>query len=591
MMGWCLGNSPHRHSTLWPKLTKTLPTASVSRVCGLGPRAFAFEPQLLAFAKGFRLFPWDSYEQFLLQKFKFAYEHYRAGGDFSFHSNVGVPQIFSSKIGDSRCSSGSNGETFTLTDIAKRSLDLHGWKVLMRDTKEVVGIVDEIIHIGSADSDEIFESVLKLVCTSGSTNEDFEGSQSDAEDGENSEYLEFLVPLVEDIVREVDVENNCLFITPPEGLLELARIPQLLRELEPKLLEFCRQQNDGIKGCINSVRASDNGRFSDDAKQLMSWSGEFKQERFDIFMPTKRQLVAAGRHDLVDDIKAAGGFLAVAQSLNLRSRRRPNGFWEDMKNLDAEIEWFVSSSWTKLKDPETGELFYQNQATGEVSNREPSPGTVSNPAPVSQDSFDEGTAVMPRQRKVLEAGRYDLHHAILRHGGYRLVAQQLGRQPVSKDTKFIVKIKSFMKEHSMSHFPAMKELRACGRRDLAYLLRRQGGVNVVSEMMDIRPRRYGGGQWSDIEVAAAAIRAYICNKLIIERRLNESTMDRSDLEDMVWKDALRAGTLVIPSQTNLLRNNRSDLRYLLQKFGREELSHYMGVKFVPWGKKETHLKW
>ncbi|CAM6097332.1 unnamed protein product [Calypogeia fissa] len=126
-------------------------------------------------------------------------------------------------------------------------------------------IVDEIIHIGPADSDEIFEFVFKLVYTSGSTNEDFEGSQSDAEGGEEFDYLEFLVPLVEDIVTEVDVENNCLFIMglcqSSEGLLELARIPQLLRELEPKLLEFCRQQNHGIKVCLDSVRASDNGRF------------------------------------------------------------------------------------------------------------------------------------------------------------------------------------------------------------------------------------------------------------------------------------------------------------------------------------------
>ncbi|CAM6097331.1 unnamed protein product [Calypogeia fissa] len=247
---------------------------------------------------------------------------------------------------------------------------------------------------------------------------------------------------------------------------------------------------------------------------------------------TSSQFLAAKLKVLSSLPHAAGGFLGVAQSLNLRSRRRPNGFWEDMKNLDAETEWFVSSSWTKVKDPET----------------------------------DIGT-----RRK--------------------LVAQQLGRQPVSKDTKFTVKIKSFMEEHSMSHFPAMKELRACGRHDFAYLLRRQGGMNVVCEIMDIRPRIYGRGQWSDMEVAAAAIRAYICNKLILERGLNESTMDRSGLEDMVWKDALRAGTLVIPSQTHFLRNNRSDLRYLLQKFGREELSHYMGVKFVPWGKKETHLKW
>lgn len=42
-----------------------------------------------------------------------------------------------------------------------------------------------------------------------------------------------------------------------------------------------------------------------------------------------------------------------------------------------------------------------------------------------------------------------------------------------------------------SRFPSMKELRACGRCDLAYLLRRQGGINSVCDMMDMRPRKYG----------------------------------------------------------------------------------------------------
>ncbi|CAI5505574.1 unnamed protein product, partial [Closterium sp. Naga37s-1] len=40
----------------------------------------------------------------------------------------------------------------------------------------------------------------------------------------------------------------------------------------------------------------------------------------------------------------------------------------------------------------------------------------------------EGSAVMPRVRDVVGAGRYDLHHAIVLHGGYRLVARELGRE-------------------------------------------------------------------------------------------------------------------------------------------------------------------
>lgn len=51
-------------------------------------------------------------------------------------------------------------------------------------------------------------------------------------------------------------------------------------------------------------------------------------------MPTRAVLQAAGRADIVRAIRAAGGSLAVAQRLGLRSRRRPVGFWDSTDNLD-----------------------------------------------------------------------------------------------------------------------------------------------------------------------------------------------------------------------------------------------------------------
>jgi hypothetical protein len=51
-------------------------------------------------------------------------------------------------------------------------------------------------------------------------------------------------------------------------------------------------------------------------------------------MPTRKELREAGRGDLVRAVEAAGGFLAVAQMLGLRSRRRPVGYWENLDNLD-----------------------------------------------------------------------------------------------------------------------------------------------------------------------------------------------------------------------------------------------------------------
>lgn len=43
------------------------------------------------------------------------------------------------------------------------------------------------------------------------------------------------------------------------------------------------------------------------------------------FMPTKKQLKAAGREDLIKLVTQAGGFMEVAQYLGLRAHRRPQG--------------------------------------------------------------------------------------------------------------------------------------------------------------------------------------------------------------------------------------------------------------------------
>lgn len=51
-------------------------------------------------------------------------------------------------------------------------------------------------------------------------------------------------------------------------------------------------------------------------------------------MPTRKDLEAEGHTRLVRGIMSAGGFSSVAQRLGLRTRRRPNGFWEDLGNVD-----------------------------------------------------------------------------------------------------------------------------------------------------------------------------------------------------------------------------------------------------------------
>lgn len=50
-------------------------------------------------------------------------------------------------------------------------------------------------------------------------------------------------------------------------------------------------------------------------------------------MPFRRTLERSGRWDVIEAIKRAGGFAAVAQTLGMRASRRPVGYWDDLETV------------------------------------------------------------------------------------------------------------------------------------------------------------------------------------------------------------------------------------------------------------------
>ena len=105
-----------------------------------------------------------------------------------------------------------------------------------------------------------------------------------------------LIPWVPAIVQSIHPPSRTVVINPPPGLLELGRRQQLLQKLKPQLMAHG-------KPAVGSM-----------ADRL----GQH-------FMPTKRQLAAAGREDLAKLVTAAGGFIHVAHLLGLRAKRKPEG--------------------------------------------------------------------------------------------------------------------------------------------------------------------------------------------------------------------------------------------------------------------------
>lgn len=92
-----------------------------------------------------------------------------------------------------------------------------------------------------------------------------------------------------------------------------------------------------------------------------------------------------------------------------------------------ELSLLVAAHWVELQDPEETQPYYYNPITGRTQWIKPE-------APTKIPLDDEGTMllaeeehdrVMPSRSIVKAAGRYDLHHAIVYHGGYREVGSLL----------------------------------------------------------------------------------------------------------------------------------------------------------------------
>ena len=63
--------------------------------------------------------------------------------------------------------------------------------------------------------------------------------------------------------------------------------------------------------------------------------------------------------------------MQVAQALELRSQRRPVGFWDNEDALDEEIGRFVAAAWTEHRldasDADATETYFYNQVMVEAT--------------------------------------------------------------------------------------------------------------------------------------------------------------------------------------------------------------------------------
>lgn len=529
-------------------------------------------------------------------------------------SKPAASQVLSGARGDSHVSCSKH---LTADDIVSGAVDVVGWTVKFEVMGGSMGKVSEVIQVpgprtvldhGSRSLTwlKVVESpaICRDTVVEPLETHSLEGTVPSGTHGvilkqhkrSSSESIplatEILVPVVDKIVKTVDKENMTLIIFPPKGLLELARRPEAIRRLRPAIQEFCKQHPpQNVRKRLTHTRIKNLG-----------------------LMPTQKQLQQAGVQWLMKEINAAGGLLYVAQALNLGAGRRPAGFWEDLTQLDIEIERFIWERWTKKLDKSTETHYYWNPVTNEVSKKKP-------PFPNMSNFAKTKGAVMPRRITVIEAKRWDLNHAIFFHGGYKAVGHALKRWTVfvygrktsrhlppkqklknesssvyhsqygySVDVKGIVSktlpvdrpdlmtlsqvklgINRFMEARGLSDFPAYKDLQEHDQ-NLFVSVKKLGGRRMVAKAMHIKLRRSKHGRWSSISTAAAALRSYICRKFAAKMNV-ESGYD----EEYLWTMAVSDGSLKLPTHAEVLNDGRPDLHYVLQRFGRHQLAEHLMI--------------
>lgn len=370
----------------------------------------------------------------------------------------------------------------------------------------------------------------------------------------HGERISVLLPLANDIIRTVDADNKNIYAQPPEGLLELSQRRMLLKWLDPQLEKLSQE-------------------MAPEAEKRMGLRPK---------MPTRKKLAEIGRRDLISAIEEAGGFLEVAFELNLRHRRKPSGYWDNMDTLDQEISRFIAANWVELHDVEDDSTYYYNQITGQVQIEEPQ-------LPMVDASGENGSVwvireepsdrVMPSQKEIMSAGRYDLHHGIIYNGGYRAVSLELHRPPsyprarTQSLRELAEELTKVMEEEGLEgRVPPPSLLCELGKQHLVRDINELGGYPTVVERMNaelgmnVRTRRRTG-HWDDVEHLCAELREF----MQLPGR-GEEEME-GELHDCF-----------LPTHKELIAQRRPDLRYGLQKHGQRKVAELLRVKINPRGR-------
>ena len=368
---------------------------------------------------------------------------------------------------------------------------------------------DDVVEVGEMDTDNAY---LLLV----------EGLHATSLGDKPLHY----VPFVPSMFPRWIPNAQALFLDPPDGLLDLALREVQLRELRNDLLPYCKTLGTDTFG-----------------------------------MPQRQTLLNENMKDLVKRVDALGDWREVALELDLRPDAAPWYYWDNLDNLESALLNLVDAFW--IEENDDGESYWYNDISGAL-RIEP---------PIENDGGGLDSPVMPTMSHLLEARRWDLHHAVVLHGGYKAVAKELGWQPVRRiENRHLLSFETLRDEildvlgdeESIAEvgvrpgqLPCAAQLQELDRDDLVKFIKIHGGFSVVATKMGLEPSKGGRGAYDSINAAAKAVRAFA-----IEHDIGAPTVS----------GAKKASIIFVPTDAELIEQGRNDLRYALRQHSKEKIA-------------------
>ena len=236
-------------------------------------------------------------------------------------------------------------------------------------------------------------------------------------------------------------------------------------------------------------------------------------------MPKEKELQEAGERSLVVAIKQHGGFPEVAKRLGLKLayERKPCGHWQDLSNLKQELFTFADQLGTpgimpkheELEEAGRSDLISAIVKWGGYPSVAKQLGLKLTYKRNPKDKWDDFDSLrdelltfveqqgipgrMPSQQELIKAGRTDINRGIQKHGGWQLVAENLGlnyakKQPGYWDdfAKVEREIRAFIDKHGTTGvMPTSEELKKAGLSGLGKAISQHGGYPLLAAKLGL----------------------------------------------------------------------------------------------------------